>query len=241
MTVLGLCLTSCGTDEGAGTCNDGVRNQDEMDVDCGGVCLACATCEDGIKNGEETEIDCGGLCNDCPTCKDGIKNGSETAIDCGGDCEACITCDDGIKNGDEIDIDCGGSCEPCPPTIREHISCRINNVAFKAESVMASNDGETIKFQTDSEQDEQMFFELPIDIGKGKHDLTHDGEFKCVYAHVLVGEYEIGLGEITITENDRERHELTGTFYFSAIWFDDDGQPQSWRAIQSGSFGVVYR
>jgi hypothetical protein len=57
---------------------------------------ACATtvptCSDGIKNQGETGIDCGGPCSPCipsPTCTDGIKNGNETGIDCGGSCPPC--------------------------------------------------------------------------------------------------------------------------------------------------------
>lgn len=56
------------------------------------------TCNDGIKNGDETDIDCGGSCKSCeqePTCEDGIKNGDETSIDCGGSCKPC---EDPISN-----------------------------------------------------------------------------------------------------------------------------------------------
>jgi len=101
------------------SCNDGIQNGDETDIDCGGSdCPACPTCDDGIQNGDETGIDCGGSdCPTCPpTCDDGIQNGDETGVDCGGsDCPACPTCDDGIQNGDETGIDCGGSdCPACP-------------------------------------------------------------------------------------------------------------------------------
>ena len=36
-----LMLTSCGKDENNGTCSDGIKNQDETDIDCGGACQAC--------------------------------------------------------------------------------------------------------------------------------------------------------------------------------------------------------
>lgn len=36
-----LMLTSCGKDEDKGTCSDGIKNQDETGVDCGGICNAC--------------------------------------------------------------------------------------------------------------------------------------------------------------------------------------------------------
>ena len=96
-------------------CSDGIKNQDEVEVDCGGSCLPCATCDDGIKNQGETMTDCGGPCEPCPTCEDGILNQGERAIDCGGPCEPCPwTCEDGIQNQEETAIDCGGpNCEPC--------------------------------------------------------------------------------------------------------------------------------
>jgi hypothetical protein len=113
------------------TCDDGIKNQDETNIDCGGtVCDVCVvvpveTCSDGVKNQDETDIDCGGtICDACviepilpeATCDDGIKNQDETEIDCGGTiCDACVvvpeaTCDDGVQNGDETGVDCGGSC-----------------------------------------------------------------------------------------------------------------------------------
>jgi hypothetical protein len=50
------------------TCSDGIRNQDEVDVDCGGPCPPCpepeavATCFDGLWNQGEGGVDCGGPC-----------------------------------------------------------------------------------------------------------------------------------------------------------------------------------
>ncbi len=48
-----------------------------------------ASCSDGIQNQGETGIDCGGPCAPCPTCSDGIQNQGETGIDCGGPCQPC--------------------------------------------------------------------------------------------------------------------------------------------------------
>ena len=98
----------------APTCNDGIQNQGESGVDCGGPCPACPTCDDGIQNQGETGVDCGGPCSACPTCDDGIQNQGETGIDCGGPCAPCATCDDGVQNGNETGVDCGGSCPACP-------------------------------------------------------------------------------------------------------------------------------
>lgn len=95
------------------SCNDGIQNQGESGVDCGGPCAACPTCSDGIQNQGETGVDCGGPCSACTSCNDGIQNQGETGVDCGGPCAACPTCSDGIQNGDETGVDCGGSCAPC--------------------------------------------------------------------------------------------------------------------------------
>lgn len=64
-----VCFTpSCkkNNNKNKGTCSDGIKNQDEINIDCGGVCSKCATCNDGIQNQGETGIDCGGPCGTCP-------------------------------------------------------------------------------------------------------------------------------------------------------------------------------
>ncbi len=50
------------------TCNDGIQNQGEEGVDCGGPCTAvCPTCDDQTQNGDEEGVDCGGSsCQPCP-------------------------------------------------------------------------------------------------------------------------------------------------------------------------------
>lgn len=86
-------------------------------------CDEVQTCEDGIQNQGETGVDCGGAdCPDCdnvPTCDDEIQNGNETGIDCGGSCDPCVntaSCYDGIWNQNEEGVDCGGSCpNECDP------------------------------------------------------------------------------------------------------------------------------
>ena len=110
----------------AATCADGLKNQNETGVDCGGVCAACPTCNDGVQNQGETGVDCGGPCAACFSCNDGIKNGNETGVDCGGSCPACPTCTDNLKNGAEEGIDCGGSC-PLPCNSSQIGSFNINS------------------------------------------------------------------------------------------------------------------
>lgn len=154
-------LFSCGDDDLAPSCNDGIKNGVEVGVDCGGQCPPCFSCVDGILNGNETGIDCGGDCIPCPTCVDGIQNGNETGIDCGGGCPACSTsgctdpnahnynptadiddgscetCNDGILNGDETGIDCGGVlCSDCKKTFR------ATYTSFTASrSILETDDG----------------------------------------------------------------------------------------------------
>jgi hypothetical protein len=96
------------------TCFDGVKNQGELGIDCGGPCRPCGTCFDGIQNNDEESVDCGGeFCEPCMNCSDGVMNWGELGIDCGGPCSACASCFDGIQNQDETGIDCGGQCPLC--------------------------------------------------------------------------------------------------------------------------------
>ncbi|MFC1691007.1 LamG-like jellyroll fold domain-containing protein [Nanoarchaeota archaeon] len=80
------------------SCYDGVQNNGESGVDCGGKCPRCPSCSDGKMNCHDDKCeegtDCGGPCavgcGPAPRCNDGIKNGFETGIDCGGYCKSCI-------------------------------------------------------------------------------------------------------------------------------------------------------
>ncbi len=79
------------------SCTDGVKNQDESDVDCGG-----STCSKKCDDGRHCKMDgdCEStLCqtNECrpATCSNGTLDTGETDIDCGG--SACLTCVNGKK------------------------------------------------------------------------------------------------------------------------------------------------
>jgi hypothetical protein len=99
-----------GVCDGAGTCIGCLQ-----DADCkpGHTCEAgnvCSSCDDGVKNGDETDVDCGGSCLLCPgTC-------NVDADCPGGYCweGLCVRCDDGIQNGDETQVDCSDSDGHCP-------------------------------------------------------------------------------------------------------------------------------
>jgi hypothetical protein len=133
------------------SCNDGVRNGTETDVDCGGdACPLCRLgqscnvdgdcvssycapfhicttieCFDGYKNGDETGVDCGG--SRCPACPNG--EGCRVNSDCiTGYCNPsniCVIpeCFDAVKNGSETGVDCGGPvCQRC----FNGEGCRVN-------------------------------------------------------------------------------------------------------------------
>ncbi|MGZ3426685.1 MAG: hypothetical protein ACXVCV_08560 [Polyangia bacterium] len=127
----------------ADDCHDGMRDDAESDVDCGGdACPKCSAgkacrtpgdcdnflcnqtsqtcvadpCLDGVKDQSETDADCGGLC--LAKCKNG--QGCNTPADCvvGATCASnkCQVphCIDGVKANGETDVDCGGAdCSPC--------------------------------------------------------------------------------------------------------------------------------
>jgi hypothetical protein len=54
------------------------------------IYISSPSCFDGVKNNGEFGIDCGGNCvKPCPTCNDNIQNQGETGVDCGGPCKEC--------------------------------------------------------------------------------------------------------------------------------------------------------
>jgi hypothetical protein len=77
-------------------------------------CLNGPSCEDGRKNGNESDVDCGGSCGKCEA-----GQRCNASIDCGsgGTCQSEIcqvpSCSDGVRNQNETDVDCGGSCADC--------------------------------------------------------------------------------------------------------------------------------
>lgn len=72
------------------------------------------TCRDGVKNGEETDVDCGGVCLRCTPGHSCRGPADCTSRLCEAGTCAAPSCNDRIKNGMETDVDCGGSCKGCP-------------------------------------------------------------------------------------------------------------------------------
>ena len=84
------------------------------------------TCDNGRRDGDEVDVDCGG--SDCGACADGAACTGPADCEsrvCREDVCAEPTCEDGEVNGDELTRDCGGSCpgdplacvEECPPIV----------------------------------------------------------------------------------------------------------------------------
>ena len=120
------------------SCNNGIKDGTETDIDCGGSCGPCTAGKVCGGNADCTSGVCvDNICQN-PTCTDGVRNGSETDLDCGGSCTAdcgvglgcnangdcqsgkctlnvcqAATCTDSVKNQNETDVDCGGVCGPC--------------------------------------------------------------------------------------------------------------------------------
>ncbi|MEM7162060.1 MAG: hypothetical protein AAF487_06405 [Bacteroidota bacterium] len=120
-----ILLVSCYNEDNLieATCTDGILNQDEVFVDCGGPnCDPCVpTCDNGIQdvdvanNWIEEGIDCGGPCESC--CGNGVVDAFEEWVDCGGpECEPCEQCANGVMDGAETGIDCDDNPDTdCPP------------------------------------------------------------------------------------------------------------------------------
>ncbi|MFC1696708.1 LamG-like jellyroll fold domain-containing protein [Nanoarchaeota archaeon] len=74
------------------------------------------SCHDQKKNQDETDIDCGGMCGKCDLDKICSIDQDCTSGNCLDNiCKPLIaeTCNDEILNQDETTIDCGGSCSTC--------------------------------------------------------------------------------------------------------------------------------
>ena len=93
--------------------------------------------DDGVKNGDETDIDCGGAL--APECADGkdcsvaptARASSAPPAKC-----AVPTATDGVKNGDETDVDCGGASTGAPPcavgkACAAHADCATERAATR--------------------------------------------------------------------------------------------------------------
>ena len=133
----------------APTCNDGIQNQDETDIDCGGsICPTCGP-GDGCLVGTDCDSSvCTGLVCQAASCTDGVQNGTETDIDCGGSCPANCSLGEGCNAGaDCISGNCfGGECSCANQAFTFNISSNTGGSFDPAEwpsgTVQAVQSGE---------------------------------------------------------------------------------------------------
>ncbi len=100
------------------SCTDSLKNQDETDVDCGGVkcgkCAlgkACSVSSDCV-GGNNTCTD--GVCATATSCLDRVKNGKETDTDCGGpSCKKCTVGKSCVSNTDCFTNQCDSDSKKC--------------------------------------------------------------------------------------------------------------------------------
>jgi len=77
-----------------------VRNQDELGVDCGGLCaLPCPA---------------GSACTLAAQCTSGVCGGGSCTLASDTQCCRAASCSDGVLNGGEADLDCGSADPLCP-------------------------------------------------------------------------------------------------------------------------------
>ncbi len=101
-------------DSGIG-CSDGIKDNLETDVDCGGT--VCPQCIDGKACVNKTDCIGGGCDNktcDTPTCNDKFLNGTETDTDCGGSCPACTVGRKCVASTDCSSGACSNGACACP-------------------------------------------------------------------------------------------------------------------------------
>ncbi|MBW2974629.1 hypothetical protein KY366_02830 [Candidatus Woesearchaeota archaeon] len=94
------------------------------------VSLTPKGCDNGLKDGDETDEDCGGSCDSCSNGMNCIINSDCDSRYCNSSNKcAKPRCDDGIRNGAETSTDCGGNCDKCSvgKTCNENRDCKSNN------------------------------------------------------------------------------------------------------------------
>ncbi len=81
----------------------------------GNVKCVASSCDTGVVDGAESDVDCGGSCPKCANTK-GCKGPEDcTSGLCSAVSKTCVadTCHDEAKSPGELDVDCGGTCGAC--------------------------------------------------------------------------------------------------------------------------------
>ena len=110
------CPVATGSDAGTDTATGGEESGDEP----------LPQCANGVLDDGETDVDCGGNCEN--KCGEGRNCGADDdcASDMCSDEGVCVdpSCSNGAQDGDETDVDCGGS---CPDGCGEGEGCSVDD------------------------------------------------------------------------------------------------------------------
>ena len=103
---------------GGSSCSDGVRNQGEEGVDCGGPCKSCKAAKTSTTVRQATSTLSAGspttTAKSAETTLSPSGDGTKSAGSHGSSGEPLpASCSDGIKNTGEEGVDCGGPCKSC--------------------------------------------------------------------------------------------------------------------------------
>ena len=177
-------------------CSNNVKDQDETDVDCGGI--ICSPCPDGklcmVDSDCENSYCHMGIRCQTPTCDDGVQNQGETAVDCGGPCTE-------TKGAYFYD----GACHKQP---KPEYSGRVDLTILKVETSVNEVSGyariDKITFKVDNGKEENIVLSAFI-YAKDKYG-------KAYYVHPVTAD------EITLTNSIIEIPLLsTGESYTSEV------------------------
>ncbi|MBA3064010.1 hypothetical protein FP803_01075, partial [Candidatus Woesearchaeota archaeon] len=135
------------------------------------------SCDDGIENGNETDVDCGGSCSKCENDDECNKDSDCKSGKCDSTLKICIgvdTCANNRLDSDETDVDCGGNCaEKKDKKCNDGKNCKKNS---DCESGSCLN-GKCVAFEKDTDGDgiPDKNDNCPFVSNKGQEDTDGDG------------------------------------------------------------------
>ena len=196
------CSASCtiNTCPPAPTCSDGIQNQSETQIDCGGPnCAACPCIPNG--QADDDPIPCPGpVCGSlvvrpASSCCSGFSRytcsacGTQQITDINGGCYAG-NCTDGYQNNGELGIDCGGPCAACAAvcTSNSFMFWNIMNSAGSYDAVnccaraaATSLEQRNVCIATNGTITQNVTSNFPYAIGYEPGALTRNADCSCDY------------------------------------------------------------